>query len=247
MKTFIVFLCFGVIFISVFGIGVIVGNGLNQGKNLREMIFEGNQKEYDGSNTLRSVVNNKQSSLIEEKKIDESNQDIKAAVDNEAKGNDDSKKNSNSKKVNRNKGELDKVISQQVYNVNMKNTEKSVAAKHTENNPVQTDNESNDVALQIQNEIADDNYVNLPPVDPNGQYTVQLGSFKEAAEAKILEDFIRLKGYPVFIKQIRIRGGKPWYRVRVGTFDTKEKADKYAENLKEAEPDIKLIFVTINN
>jgi len=247
MKTFIVFLCFGVIFILVFGIGVIVGNGLNQGKNLREMIFEDNQKEYEESNTLGSVVNNKQSSLIEEEKIDESNQDIKAAADNEAKDNDDSKKNSNSKKVNKNKGELDKVISQQAYNVDIKNTEKPIAAKHTENGPAQTDNESNDVALQIQNEISDDNYVNLPPVDPNGQYTVQLGSFKEAAEAKKLEDFIRLKGYPVFIKQIRIKGGKPWYRVRIGTFDTKEKANKYAESLKEAEPDIKLIFVTINN
>jgi len=243
-----VFLCFGVIFILVFGIGVIVGNRLDQGNNLREIVFEGNQKEYEGNKVLQSDVNNKKAFILRDETVVGSKNDLDTSEDKNPSDNDDSKKVSNSKKVNQNTGKLDKVISEKDYNGEKKFTEKPFSAKPIQNKSVsQINNEKRELALKDQNEFSKYDNVNLPPVDPNGQYTVQLGAFKEEAEAKKLEDFIKQKGYPVFIKQIQIRGGKPWYKVRVGTFDTKEKANKYAENLKKAEPDIKLVFVTINN
>ncbi len=88
--------------------------------------------------------------------------------------------------------------------------------------------------------------IKLPPTDNSGRYTVQIGAFQDQNEANKYAKTIRLKGYPVFIKTMKGSAGKNWYRVRVGTFDDIDKAREYGEGLKTLEPEVTLVFITIN-
>ncbi|NIP29763.1 MAG: hypothetical protein GTN99_02180, partial [Candidatus Dadabacteria bacterium] len=60
----------------------------------------------------------------------------------------------------------------------------------------------------------------LPPIVPDGQYTIQIGSFKNEADAKNLQNKLKSKGYPAFLKQVTI-GQDTWFRLRIGTFENK--------------------------
>ena len=64
----------------------------------------------------------------------------------------------------------------------------------------------------------------LPRVDPDGIYTVQIGSFQDQKQANSLANSLQSKGYPVFIKSMTAPDNKNWYRVRVGTFSSIESA-----------------------
>jgi cell division septation protein DedD len=88
----------------------------------------------------------------------------------------------------------------------------------------------------------------LPKIDPEGKYTVQVGSFQDEKKAKELLEALRSRGYPVFLKQVDIPGSGTWYRTRIGTFKTREDARLYSNNIKNREPDIvQLAFVTLND
>ena len=87
----------------------------------------------------------------------------------------------------------------------------------------------------------------LPQVDPRGVYTVQIGSFQDQKQANSLASALQSKGYPVFIKSMKSPDNKNWYRVRVGTFGNIEAAKAYGESLKNSEPSVKLVFITVNN
>ncbi len=89
--------------------------------------------------------------------------------------------------------------------------------------------------------------VTLPPVSPDGLYTVQIGSFQDQNQANKLAHSLQSKGYPVFIKSMTTPDKKNWYRVRVGTFSNVETATAYGEGLKVLEPEVKLVFITANN
>jgi cell division septation protein DedD len=88
--------------------------------------------------------------------------------------------------------------------------------------------------------------VTLPPVTPGGSYTVQIGSFQNQAEANKLASAMQSRGYPVFIKSMTTPNNKNWYRVRIGTFKDPESAKQYGEGLKALEPDVKMVFITVN-
>lgn len=87
----------------------------------------------------------------------------------------------------------------------------------------------------------------LPPIDPKGLYTVQIGSFQNQEQANSLASSLQSKGYPVFIKSMTTLDKENWYRVRVGTFGDIETAKTYGEGLKTMEPEVKLVFITVNN
>ncbi|MEQ9617666.1 MAG: SPOR domain-containing protein [Deltaproteobacteria bacterium] len=89
--------------------------------------------------------------------------------------------------------------------------------------------------------------VALPPIDPKGLYTVQIGSFQNQKQANSLASSLKSKGYPVFIKAMTTPDNENWYRVRVGTFGDIETAKKYGEGLKTMEPAVNLVFITVNN
>jgi len=87
----------------------------------------------------------------------------------------------------------------------------------------------------------------LPAIQPGGRYTVQIGAFQKEGEAKQIVNNLKSKGYPAFIKTSEIPGKGIWYRVRIGTFTTRVTAKLYAANLKNIEPSIKFVFITVNN
>lgn len=87
----------------------------------------------------------------------------------------------------------------------------------------------------------------LPPVDPQGLYTVQIGSFQDRGQANKLASSLKSRGYPVFIKSMITSDNTNWYRVRVGTFSDLETATAYGESLKILEPEVNLVFITVNN
>jgi cell division septation protein DedD len=89
--------------------------------------------------------------------------------------------------------------------------------------------------------------VKLPPVDPDGKYTVQIGSFIDERTAQSVLRSMENKGYPAFINTMTAKDKKKWYRVRVGTFNSLETAEKYGESLKVLEPEVKVVFITQNN
>ena len=87
----------------------------------------------------------------------------------------------------------------------------------------------------------------LPAIQPGGRYTIQIGAFQKEGEAKQIVNKLKSKGYPAFIKTAEVPGKGTWYRVRIGTFSTRVTAKLYAGNLKNVEPSIKFVFITVNN
>jgi cell division septation protein DedD len=87
----------------------------------------------------------------------------------------------------------------------------------------------------------------LPPIEPEGKYTVQVGSFLEEKAAVQILNSLKLKRYPAFVKRVVIPGYGASYRVRIGTFGTRDKAYLYGENLKKLEPYIKSVYITMND
>lgn len=87
----------------------------------------------------------------------------------------------------------------------------------------------------------------LPPIEPQGKYTVQVGSFMEEKAAVQVLTSLKLKRYPAFVKKVEIPGYGASYRVRIGTFRTREIASLYGENLKRLEPNIKSVYITTND
>jgi len=68
---------------------------------------------------------------------------------------------------------------------------------------------------------------------PGGLYTLQIAARSNEAEAKAIADRLVDKGVDARI--IKTGGaGQMWYRVRVGMFTTRQDAERYGEQLKQA-------------
>ena len=66
-------------------------------------------------------------------------------------------------------------------------------------------------------------------------YTVQIGAFKNAAEANLLKTTFEKKGYTSFISQGKDPKGHKIYKVKTGEFRDKKDADVLALKLKKTE------------
>jgi len=87
----------------------------------------------------------------------------------------------------------------------------------------------------------------LPPITPDGQYTVQIGSFKNESHAKKLQNKLESKGYPAFLKQVELTQGTR-FRVRVGSFENSDIAKNYADILLKKETElVNSAYPTLNN
>jgi cell division septation protein DedD len=124
---------------------------------------------------------------------------------------------------------------------------KAAVGEAVDNDPTSSDTLDQIVghAAEIDNRRGE--LTSLPPVDPEGKYTVQLGSFLEEKAAVQFLNSLKHKRYPAFIKRVVIPGYGASYRVRIGTFGTRDKANLYGENLKRLEPNIKTVYITMNN
>ena len=73
----------------------------------------------------------------------------------------------------------------------------------------------------------------LPTVDPQGSFSVQVGSFAAAADAGKLKQQLVKKGYPAFMVEADLGNKGIWYRVRVGPYANGEKAKSMQLHLEE--------------
>lgn len=152
---------------------------------------------------------------------------------------------------------LDKVEVKEIVEQEVKVTEKKPAPakkKEVEVKTTKKDVEKKETKETVKTEsVKEDKYVakldynkpDFPDTDQDGKYTVQLGSFQSIDAAYTLEKKLQSKGYPCFVIKAAIPKKGTWYRVRVGTFKTKEKAVAYAEQLKNIEK-LEYTQVTLN-
>lgn len=81
-------------------------------------------------------------------------------------------------------------------------------------------------------------------VGPGEKFTIQVGAFQKEELAQITIRSLMSKGYPVFVKTVEVPGEGIWHKVRVGTFQSREEARLYADNLKSREPLIKEAIIS---
>ena len=66
-------------------------------------------------------------------------------------------------------------------------------------------------------------------------FTVQVGSFRSAADAQRLQQMLTQKGYAARWLNVSLPGKGIWHRVRVGTFPARADADRLAQRLRARE------------
>ena len=64
-------------------------------------------------------------------------------------------------------------------------------------------------------------------------YAIQIASLSDPESAATVRDRFLAKGYPAYVRAADVNG-KTWYRVRIGSYPSKEKARKDLNSLKEA-------------
>ncbi len=67
-----------------------------------------------------------------------------------------------------------------------------------------------------------------------GDYVLQVGSFQEKEKASVLVKRLEDRNYPAFLRKVDV-GGKTYYRVKCGPFQTEEKADELKDVLAKRE------------
>ena len=75
----------------------------------------------------------------------------------------------------------------------------------------------------------------VSPQKSSPGYTVQIASIRDRATAEALTDRLRRKGYPAFILPHVVPKRGTWYRVRVGHFKQREKAQEMTQRLSGQE------------
>ncbi len=70
-------------------------------------------------------------------------------------------------------------------------------------------------------------------VDPDVQYLLQAGSFRNHKDADRLKARLALMGVEAEIQSVQIHGGETWHRVRVGPMSDRTRADTVRERLKQ--------------
>ena len=69
-------------------------------------------------------------------------------------------------------------------------------------------------------------------VAPNGAYTLQLSAFQTREEADRFAAKLRGRGYAPYVVTAQLPGKGTWYRVRMGSFDSKDRAQHYLADFK---------------
>jgi DedD protein len=71
-----------------------------------------------------------------------------------------------------------------------------------------------------------------PETVPNGPFTLQLSASQSKSEADSFAQHLRDKGYAPYIVQAQVPGRGLWYRVRMGSFASKDAANHYLLDFK---------------
>lgn len=83
----------------------------------------------------------------------------------------------------------------------------------------------------------------IPPIQPNGKYTVQVGAFKTAKKADNVARSLTSKGYPAFVTTAKTSRNEIWHVIRVGAFETRDQSEQFGDYLEKHEPTVKQAVV----
>jgi len=252
-STLTLFLAFFVLFVFVFSLGVIVGKGLGGSKlenknSTNNTVYEGDrQSEWDKrgyqSREGDSVKAAKTANGEDQDSIE--NDEIAGVHENPAQSEDTISDTPDKEPAVKDTQALEtEVVEQPSQDIANTGTEKKDPFKPdmTRLRPEKKPEKIKTTGINDKTKHS----LALPPIDQNGHYTVQIGAFINQDEAKKYAHKIKSKGYPVFLTTMNASDGKSWYRVRVGTFKDIDKAREYGEGLKTLEPEVKLVFITVN-
>ena len=244
------FVTFAILFIVVFALGIIIGKGLGEPEAPTiETTYEIGvpDEEPDTEIVEEELVQETETAEVESPAAKIKPEDIVSQEGTTPKGEKTDEKEDESIKAE------DQVDGTYHIETRNKATQAPKATDKPQDKPKVSSTE--DVIQEIKkdslkkapsekSQVAKDT---MPKTDPNGRYTVQLAAFQNQAQANSLMNSIKSKGYPAFIKQFETPDKKTWYRVRVGTFSTKQQAAEYGNKLKKQQPEVKSVFITTNN
>ena len=261
-KVVPLFIAFAILFIIVFGLGVIIGKGLGgpdaprMERGYEDKVYSDQEAESDitGEEILddgSDPANIKSEDLeVDEETVILSDEEEEETQTNNENQQDDTGKVSE-------EGESAEVevspdpkdvgdISDKSPTPAPVTPEPTQAPKVTDSEPKKVE-QNKEPPVESLEESSPAAKGAMPKIDPSGKYTVQIGAFQVQNEANKLVSSMKSKGYPAFLQEVKATDGKTWYRVRVGTFTTRSDANTYGNRLKESEPGIKSVFVTVNN
>lgn len=234
------FIAFAILFVVVFGLGVIIGKGLggpNTNTIERSYDIESPEIEYG---TPDDITDEESDSLDIDSEVivlDEDDSD----ADKDIQGGSEDTDNTESQQK-----ETTEVATPTKAPAEVKATEKP----EPEPKKVIEEKETAEIIIEkpkTPEKKSPKDSGPMPKVDPNGLYTVQIGAFQNQTEANKLMNSLKSNGYPAFIKQVETPDKKIWYRVRVGTFSTRPDAISYGDKLKQRASGVKYVFITTNN
>jgi len=67
----------------------------------------------------------------------------------------------------------------------------------------------------------------MAPAGRDGQYQLQISSFRNQAEANAFSEQLRARGHKAHVSEANVSGRGTWYRVRVGPFPSQQAAASY--------------------
>ena len=238
---------FAVLFIIVFALGIIIGKGLG-GEDTPVV-----ERTYEiGVPAEEPDLDVAEEEVVEEAEVVEIEEPAsKVTAEDVAKQKEDTPKETDTKKDITIKSE-DKKEETAIIESRKEEPAPTPVPKVEEPKAASTEDVIKDIKegqlteAPAEKEVAKANAPSMPKTDPGGRYTVQLAAFQDKKQADSLKNSLTAKGYPAFIKQYETPDKKTWYRVRVGTFSTKDLAAEYGEKLKAQQPEVKSVFITTN-
>ncbi|MGB7292989.1 MAG: SPOR domain-containing protein [Thermodesulfobacteriota bacterium] len=235
------FLGFLIFFAFSFSLGVIVGKQIGQS---RDSSLDDVSKNIDiESGTGGNIIEDDQKTFLsEETETINGNgigtEDRKFPNENEKASGVDSKIEETT---------TDESTPQSTRSASTEIDDNAVVAESVHKDPTSSDTQDQTGGHKAEINNRPKELTSLPPIDSEGKYTVQVGSFLEEKAAVQFLSSLKHKRYPAFIKRVVIPGYGASYRVRIGTFGTRDKAYLYGENLKRLEPNIKSVYITMND
>jgi cell division protein FtsN len=73
------------------------------------------------------------------------------------------------------------------------------------------------------------------PAGHDGNYQLQVSSFKTREEADAFAQQLRVRGHKAYVLEAKVQGRGTWYRVRVGPFPTQASASAYRSSFEAKE------------
>lgn len=238
-KIIPLFITFAILFVVVFGLGVIIGKGLGGSDSNTVVtsydedapVVEYGVPDMDTEESEVSEFESEEVILDDEPVVEKDSQEVSEVDNTESQ-----------------KEEITEAVTPTKAPEEVKATEKPELKP--EPKEVIEEKETVEIVLErpkpVEKKSPKDSGA-MPKIDPNGRYTVQIGAFQNQTEANKLVSSLKSNGYPAFIKQVQTPDKKNWYRVRVGTFSTRSDAVSYGDKLKQSETKVKSVFITVNN